>query len=524
MPPPMVSVVVPSRPAAARFSLISASAAGELLERVVHRQPAVADERGAALGRGAVAADEEARLRLLHRLRVEHHRRRSRRTRRGAPPRPRSRAAGRCRWSRRPDGRGSWKSRPVAVPLLLEPAGADAELDPAAREDVERGDRACGDERVAQADVVDVGAEPHGLRRRGDRGQRHERVERGGVRRDRRVRVARVRAALHLHREHEVLRQPHRLEPRVLGGLRGGRPELGVDPCEHHTDLHGARTYGYCHHSSSRGPGGSGGTDEHRTVLVGRQGRDRHRGRRRLRRGVRPGAHRRGRAGGARRPRRRARRAARAAELRDQGREAIGVQVDITDPDAAAAMVQRATDEFGGVDILINNAALMKEIPMGSLLTLPLDWWERVMQVNVMGALVCARAVGAVDARAGRRPHHQPGVGRCVHPRRRLQHQQARARQPHRVRLATELGPQGINVNAIAPGFVADEAGYESLGKDDPMRAAILARGAGQEGRTARRPRRHHPPAGVERRRLDQRPDDQRRRRLDHEGLNRWPT
>ena len=82
-----------------------------------------------------------------------------------------------------------------------------------------------------------------------------------------------------------------------------------------------------------------------------------------------------------------------AQELRDQGREAIGVHVDITDPDAAAAMVQRATDEFGGVDILINNAALMKEIPMESILTLPLDWWERVMRVNVMGALVCSRAV-----------------------------------------------------------------------------------------------------------------------------------
>ena len=119
-----------------------------------------------------------------------------------------------------------------------------------------------------------------------------------------------------------------------------------------------------------------------------------------------------------------------AEELRAQGRQAIGVPVDITDQDAADAMVQRATDEFGGVDILINNAALMKEIPMGSILTLPLDWWERVMKVNVMGALVCSRG-RAVDARTGRRSHHQPGVGRRVHPRRHLQHQQAGARQPH---------------------------------------------------------------------------------------------
>ena len=41
--------------------------------------------------------------------------------------------------------------------------------------------------------------------------------------------------------------------------------------------------------------------------------------------------------------------------------------------------------------------------------------------------------------------------------------------------LATELGPRNINVNAIAPGFVQDDAGYESLAEDDPMRAAFLA-------------------------------------------------
>ena len=41
--------------------------------------------------------------------------------------------------------------------------------------------------------------------------------------------------------------------------------------------------------------------------------------------------------------------------------------------------------------------------------------------------------------------------------------------------LANELGPRGINVNAIAPGFVSDEAGYESLAKDSPIRAAMLA-------------------------------------------------
>ena len=41
--------------------------------------------------------------------------------------------------------------------------------------------------------------------------------------------------------------------------------------------------------------------------------------------------------------------------------------------------------------------------------------------------------------------------------------------------LATELGPQGINVNAIAPGLVQDEAGFASLAEDDPLRGMIAA-------------------------------------------------
>jgi NAD(P)-dependent dehydrogenase (short-subunit alcohol dehydrogenase family) len=163
-----------------------------------------------------------------------------------------------------------------------------------------------------------------------------------------------------------------------------------------------------------------------------------------------------------------------AGELRDQGREAIGVRFDITDPDAAAAMAKAAIDAFGGIDILINNAALMSEIPMQSILTLPLDWWERVMKVNEMGALVCSRAVvPSMLERGGGRIINQVSGGAFtpggVYSVSKL------ALVSLTTTLATELGPQGINVNAIAPGFVVDEAGYKSLGKDHPIRAAFLS-------------------------------------------------
>ncbi|MCU1458913.1 MAG: short-chain dehydrogenase/reductase, partial [Actinomycetia bacterium] len=79
--------------------------------------------------------------------------------------------------------------------------------------------------------------------------------------------------------------------------------------------------------------------------------------------------------------------------LRDEGFDVIGTQVDITKPESAAAMAAAAIDGFGGVDILVNNAALMKEIPRTRLVDLPVDWFERIIRVNVMGAVVCTRAV-----------------------------------------------------------------------------------------------------------------------------------
>src|SRR6185312_643823 len=136
-----------------------------------------------------------------------------------------------------------------------------------------------------------------------------------------------------------------------------------------------------------------------------------------------------------------------AMALRADGRQAIGVPVDITDQGAADAMVQRATDEFGGVDILINNAALMKEIPMGSILTLPLDWWERVMRVNVMGALVCSRAVvPSMLERGGGRIINQVSGGAFIPGG--IYSISKLALVSLTTSLAAELGGRGINVNA----------------------------------------------------------------------------
>jgi NAD(P)-dependent dehydrogenase (short-subunit alcohol dehydrogenase family) len=163
-----------------------------------------------------------------------------------------------------------------------------------------------------------------------------------------------------------------------------------------------------------------------------------------------------------------------AAKLAADGLPAIGVRVDITDPEAASAMASAAAERFGGVDILVNNAALMSEIPRTTLTELPVEWFERVLRVNVMGAVVCTKAVKAsMIERGGGRVINQASAGAFIPGG--IYGVSKLALVSVTADLARELGPHGINVNAIAPGLVEDDAGFRSLGKDDPMRRAIAA-------------------------------------------------
>ena len=87
-----------------------------------------------------------------------------------------------------------------------------------------------------------------------------------------------------------------------------------------------------------------------------------------------------------------------------EGRRAAGADLDVTDRSSADAVVNLTTEQFGGVDILVNSAALMAEIPYSPLSDFPLDWWDRVMAVNVRGPLVCSQAaIPAMTERGGGR-------------------------------------------------------------------------------------------------------------------------
>jgi NAD(P)-dependent dehydrogenase (short-subunit alcohol dehydrogenase family) len=163
-----------------------------------------------------------------------------------------------------------------------------------------------------------------------------------------------------------------------------------------------------------------------------------------------------------------------AAELVAKGHSAIGVQVDVRSEESTKAMAQAAVDAFGGIDILINNAAIMTDLPPYGLGNIPVDDWDRVMNVNLRGPLLCTQAVlPSMEQRGGGRIVNGSSAGGFMAGG--IYGVSKYALHGLTANLASELGGRNINVNGIAPGLVDNESGYVSLPKDSPFREALAA-------------------------------------------------
>jgi NAD(P)-dependent dehydrogenase (short-subunit alcohol dehydrogenase family) len=173
-------------------------------------------------------------------------------------------------------------------------------------------------------------------------------------------------------------------------------------------------------------------------------------------------------------------------EIVANGGRAIASEVDITQPESVAAMVKRATDAFGGVDILVNNAALMAELGMLSAADIAIDEWNRILNVNLTGALICAQAaVPEMRKRGGGRVVNQVSGG--AFPAVSVYGVGKLALVGLTTTLARQLGREGIAVNAIAPGNTTSDAGKMLTPDDSPfikfleMNVAMRVRGMPDE-------------------------------------------
>jgi len=148
-----------------------------------------------------------------------------------------------------------------------------------------------------------------------------------------------------------------------------------------------------------------------------------------------------------------------AAALRAGGAEVHALTVDIADPDSVAALAQR-TAALGGVDALVNNAALADGVGGDTFWELDVEAFRRVMTVNALGTWqVAARLVGQMlEKRAGAVVNIASdtaiyGSPRLVHYVGSKGAVMAMTRS-----MARDAGPYGVRVNAVAPGLTRVEA------------------------------------------------------------------
>ncbi len=146
-----------------------------------------------------------------------------------------------------------------------------------------------------------------------------------------------------------------------------------------------------------------------------------------------------------------------AADIRESGGRCLAVTVDVTDATSVSDLVAATVAEFGGVHVLVNNAGIWGDLERAKLTEIDPGYWDLVMAVNLKGPLLCSAAVVPAmrENRWGRivniasigawRPSGVYGVSKLGL----IQLTYA---------MATEVGGDGITVNAIAPGTIDNEA------------------------------------------------------------------
>jgi 3-oxoacyl-[acyl-carrier protein] reductase len=155
--------------------------------------------------------------------------------------------------------------------------------------------------------------------------------------------------------------------------------------------------------------------------------------------------------------------------VQSEGGRAVAVHADVTDDTAVADMVATAVSTFGGIDILVNNAARH----LGrthECLGIPADEWRLVLDVNVVGPLVCAQACrAAMVARGGGVVVNQSSVAAWVASGGAYGVSKL-ALNRLTMALAQELAVDAIRVVGIAPGVIGSEAVLAAMSPADVTR------------------------------------------------------
>ena len=161
-----------------------------------------------------------------------------------------------------------------------------------------------------------------------------------------------------------------------------------------------------------------------------------------------------------------------AEAIRAKGRRALAISVDVTRPEEVEAAVEKTIQDFGRIDILVNNSGIAFVKP---LMELSEEEWHGIIETNLTGIYLCTRSVGKFMIKQGKGRVINIAsvdgfvgvpnlVGYCASKGGVIQFTRA---------LAAEWARYNITVNALAPGYFYTDMSREAL-EDEVMKQRLL--------------------------------------------------
>ena len=168
-----------------------------------------------------------------------------------------------------------------------------------------------------------------------------------------------------------------------------------------------------------------------------------------------------------------------ANEVTQLGRNALAVQADVSDSSQVDRLISTAVNQFGHIDVLVNNAALVSSNVRKPIWDISDDEWQQAMDVNLSGAFYCARSAAKVMSEQGRGKIINVASGFGLRGGRDIYMycctkggviQLTRA-------LSFSLARYGITANSIVPGFIPTEATNSDIRETLPPSGDFLPTG-----------------------------------------------
>ena len=166
-----------------------------------------------------------------------------------------------------------------------------------------------------------------------------------------------------------------------------------------------------------------------------------------------------------------------AKEIRGSGGKAMAMLVDVRNEEQVNIMAQKTTEEFGGIDILINNAAFYGGLGFRHWDAWTVEEWKRYWDINVIGSWLCAKAVVPYM--------RERGKGKIINISSASVQGGFQAILPYTCTkagiisltrgMARSLGRYLINVNCIAPGYTMTAASLDMAGRSAEGDKAIVS-------------------------------------------------